>query len=244
MGSLDKQVAIVTGASTGIGRSIAIMFAKEGASVVLAARRRERLEQVAKEIQQAGGTALVATTDITSEEQVIALFEATQNAYGRLDILINNAGTAVGKPTDELTLAEWRQVIDCNLTGAFLCSREALKLMKPRRSGRIINIGSTSAKVPRPNSAPYSTSKYGLEGLTHSLAVDGRSFGVAASVLQPGNVVTDIWGPRAEHIMRKEGAMSPDDLARIALLMVTLPADINLYQALVLPLSMPFLGRG
>jgi NAD(P)-dependent dehydrogenase (short-subunit alcohol dehydrogenase family) len=243
MGSLDKQVAIVTGASTGIGRSIAIMFAKEGASVVVAARRRERLEQVVNEIEQAGGKALVATTDITVEEQVIALFEATQKTYGRLDILINNAGTAVGKPTDEMTLAEWRSVIDCNLTGAFLCSREALKLMKPRRSGRIVNIGSTSAKMPRPNSAPYTTSKYGLEGLTHSLAVDGRNYGVAASVLQPGNVVTDIWGP-AEHIIRKEGAMSPDDLARIALLMVTLPADINLYQALVLPLSMPFLGRG
>jgi NAD(P)-dependent dehydrogenase (short-subunit alcohol dehydrogenase family) len=157
---------------------------------------------------------------------------------------VNNAGTAVGNATDEMTLAEWKHVIDCNLTGAFLCSREALKLMKPRRSGRILNIGSTSAKVPRANSAPYTSSKYALEGLTHSLAVDGRQHGIAASVLQPGNVVTDIWRGGAEQIMKREGAMSPEDLARIALLMVTLPADLNLYQALVLPLSMPFLGRG
>lgn len=243
MGSLSKQVAIVTGASAGIGRSIAIAFAREGAKVVLAARRREKLEQVAEEIAAAGGTALSAPTDITSEEQVLALFRTTVETYGHVDILVNNAGTAVGKATDELSLNEWRKVIDCNLTGAFLCSREAFKLMKPRRSGRILNIGSTSAKVPRPNSAPYTSSKYALEGLTHSLAVDGRQHGIAASVLQPGNVVTDIWG-NPEYIIKKEGAMSPDDLARIALLMVTLPADLNLYQAVVLPLSMPFLGRG
>jgi NAD(P)-dependent dehydrogenase (short-subunit alcohol dehydrogenase family) len=243
MASLSKQVAIVTGASTGIGRSIAIAFAREGAKVVLAARRREKLEQLAKEIEAEGGSALAAPTDITSEEQVLALFRTTVSSYGRLDILVNNAGTAVGKPTDEMTLAEWRSVIDCNLTGAFLCSREAFKLMKPQRSGRILNIGSTSAKVPRPNSAPYTSSKYALEGLTHSLAVDGRQHGIAASVLQPGNVVTDIWGS-AEFIMKKEGAMSPDDLARIAVLMMSLPPDVNLYQAVVLPLSMPFLGRG
>jgi NAD(P)-dependent dehydrogenase (short-subunit alcohol dehydrogenase family) len=244
MGSLSKQVAIVTGASAGIGRSIAIAFAREGASVVLAARRREKLEQLAGEIAESGGTALCVPTDVTSEEQVLQLFRTTADTYGHVDILVNNAGTAVGKATDEMTLAEWKHVIDCNLTGAFLCSREALKLMKPRRSGRILNIGSTSAKVPRANSAPYTSSKYALEGLTHSLAVDGRQHGIAASVLQPGNVVTDIWRGGAEQIMKREGAMSPEDLARIALLMVTLPADLNLYQALVLPLSMPFLGRG
>jgi NAD(P)-dependent dehydrogenase (short-subunit alcohol dehydrogenase family) len=244
MDSLSDKVSIVTGASTGIGRSIALAFAREGANVVLAARRREKLEQLAAEITAAGGSALVVPTDVTSEADVIELFRQTVQSHGRVDILVNNAGTAVGKPTDEMTLAEWSKVIDCNVTGAFLCSREAFKLMKPRRSGRILNIGSISAKMPRPNAAPYTSSKYALEGLTHSLAVDGRQYGIAASVLQPGNVVSEIWGNRTEYVKNKEGMMPTEDLARIAVLMVTLPTDINLYQALVLPITQPFLGRG
>jgi NAD(P)-dependent dehydrogenase (short-subunit alcohol dehydrogenase family) len=244
MGLLTDKVAIVTGASTGIGRGIALVFAKEGAKVVLAARRREQLDSLAAEITAAGGTALVCPTDVTSEEQIIELFKATTGHFQKLDILVNNAGTAVGKPTDELTLADWRKVIDCNLTGAFLCSREALKLMKPQRSGRILNIGSISAKRPRPNSAPYTTSKFALEGLTHSLAVDGRQYGIAASVLQPGNVTTEIWGNAVELVKEREGMMPVEELARVALLMVTLPANVNLYEAVILPVTQPLLGRG
>ncbi len=243
MGQLTDRVAIITGASTGIGHTIGAVFAREGAKVVLAARRREPLEALALEIQKAGGTALAIVTDVGVEEQVLNLFRRTMDAYGRVDILVNNAGTAVGKPTDELTLEEWRRVIDCNVTGAFLCSREALKIMKRQRSGRILNIGSVSAKVPRPNSAAYTTSKYALEGLTRSLAVDGRAHGIAVSVLQPGNVDTPIWRGR-EEVVAREGAASPDDIARIALTMVTLPPDLNMFEAIVLPLTMPMLGRG
>lgn len=243
MGQLKDRVAIVTGASTGIGRSIAVTFAKEGAKVALAARRGDALESLVREIQASGGNALAVPTDVTVEEQVLNLFRRTVDAFGRLDILVNNAGTAVGKPTDELSLEAWRRVIDCNVTGAFLCSREALKIMKRQRGGRILNIGSVSAKVPRAHSAAYTTSKFALEGLTRSLAVDGREYGVAASVLQPGNVVTPLWNGR-EDVMRREGAMAPEDLARIALTMMTLPPEVNMYEAIVLPLTMPMLGRG
>jgi NAD(P)-dependent dehydrogenase (short-subunit alcohol dehydrogenase family) len=244
MGSLSDKVAIVTGASTGIGRAIALAYAKEGAKVVLAARRREKLEALSGEIKGVGGESLIVATDITSEEQVIELFRTTVKSFGRVDIVVNNAGTAVGKPTEELTLAEWRSVIDTNLTGAFLCSREAFKLMKPQRSGRILNIGSISSKMPRPNSAPYTSSKYALEGLTHSLAVDGRKFGISASVLQPGNVVSEIWGGNTDYVREKEGMMAAEELARVALLMVTLPPDVNLFEAVILPVTQPFLGRG
>lgn len=243
MGQLTGKVAIVTGASLGIGRSIALAFAKEGAQVVLAARRREPLEELAREIEALGGEALVAPVDVTVEEQVVQMFQRVMDAFHRVDILVNNAGAVAVQPTAELSLETWRKVIDCNLTGAFICSREALKIMQPQRSGRILNIGSVSAKTPRAHSAAYTASKYGLEGLTHALAVDGREHGIAASVLQPGNVATPLWAGRQD-TMRKEGALAPDDVARIAVLMMTLPADTNMYEAIVLPLSMPMLGRG
>ena len=243
MGQLQDKIAVITGASTGIGHSMAVVFAKEGARVVLAARRREALDQLAKEINAGGGTALAVPTDVTNEQQVTELFQRTMEKFGRVDILINNAGTAIGKPTDELSYEAWRTVIDCNVNGAFLCSREAFKIMKRQRSGRILNIGSVSAKVPRPNSAAYTTSKYALEGLTRSMAVDGREHGIAVSVLQPGNVDTAIWSGR-EDLKKREGVMSPDDIARIAVTMLSLPANMNMFEALVLPLTMPMLGRG
>jgi NAD(P)-dependent dehydrogenase (short-subunit alcohol dehydrogenase family) len=165
------------------------------------------------------------------------------DVFGRVDILVNNAGVSKGGPTDELSLEVWQQVIGVNLTGAFLCSREAFKIMKSQRTGRIINIGSVSAKVPRINSAPYTTSKFGLEGLTRSLALDGREFGIAVSILHPGNTATPIWVER-EQIARQEGVMSPDDLARVAVTIAALPPEVNLLESLVLPVSMPFVGRG
>ena len=243
MGQLQEQVAVITGASSGIGARIAAAFASEDARTVLAARRRDRLEALAEEIQGAGGRALVVSTDVTDEAQVAALFQKTTDAFGRVDILVNNAGIGGAGPTEELSLEVWQRVLDVNLTGAFLCSREALRIMRPRRSGRIINIGSVSAKVPRADSAAYTTSKFGLEGLTRSLALDARSSGIAVSILHPGNTVTPIWRGR-EEIARKEGAMSPDDVARIVVMMATLPPELNLLEGVILPVSMLFVGRG
>jgi NAD(P)-dependent dehydrogenase (short-subunit alcohol dehydrogenase family) len=243
MGQLQDRIAVITGASTGIGQSIAAAFAAEGAKTVLASRSREKLEVAADEIRSAGGQAHVVPTDVTVEDEVVDLFRQTLAAYGRVDILVNNAGVSKGAPTDELSLEVWQQVIAVNLTAAFLCSREALKIMKSQRSGRIINIGSVSAKVPRSHSAAYTTSKFGLEGLTRSLALDARDFGIAASILHPGNTATPIWTGR-EEIARREGVMSPDDLARVAVTIATLPPEVNLLESIVLPVSMPFVGRG
>ncbi len=243
MGKLQDQVTVITGASSGIGASIATAFAAEGATTVLAARRQDRLEAAAGEIRSTGGSALVVPFDITVEEQVRELFQKTRDAFGRVDILINNAGIARGGPTEKLTLQDWQKVLDVNLTGAFLCSREALRIMKPRRSGRIINIGSVSAKVPRFASAPYTTTKFGLEGLTRSLALDARRSGISVSILHPGNTTSEMWRGR-EETARREGSMSPEDVARIVVMMATLPPEVNMLEGVVLPLSMPFVGRG
>lgn len=218
-------------------------YAGEGAKIVLASRNKVQLETVAKEIADANGSSLVVPTDVTVESEVIDLFRQAIDAFGRVDILVNNAGLSKGGSPDELSLDVWQQVIGVNLTGAFICSREALKIMKPQRAGRIINIGSVSAKVPRPHSAPYTTSKFGLEGLTRSLALDARDFGIAVSILHPGNTETPIWSGR-EEIARKEGVMSPDDLARVAVTIATLPPEVNMLESIVLPVSMPFVGRG
>jgi NAD(P)-dependent dehydrogenase (short-subunit alcohol dehydrogenase family) len=240
---LRDKIAIVTGASSGIGKSIAIAFAREGATAILASRNREKLDAVAAGIAADGGAAHVAVTDVTDEAQVTTLFRDTQEQFGRLDILVNNAGIAEGGHPDKISLDSWQRVVDVNLTAPFLCSREAFKIMKPQRSGRIINIGSVSAKVPRPQSAPYTSTKFGLEGLTRSLALDGREFGIAASVIQPGNTQSSIWEGR-ESIADQEGIMSADDLARVVVTMASLPPEMNVLESVVLPVSMPFVGRG
>jgi NAD(P)-dependent dehydrogenase (short-subunit alcohol dehydrogenase family) len=240
---LQDRVAVITGASSGIGQSIALAYAAEGARVVLASRNQQRLEAVAGEIRAAGGRATVTPTDVTAEDQVVNLFSQAATVLGRVDILVNDAGISKGAPTRELSLETWQRVIDVNLTGAFLCSREALKIMVPQRSGRIINIGSVSAKVPRPNAAPYTASKFGLEGLTRSLALDAREHGIAVSILHPGNTATQLWEGR-ENIARQEGVVSPDDIARAAVMMAALPPDVNMLETIVLPVGMPFLGRG
>lgn len=243
MNQLAERVAIVTGASSGIGRAIAEAYAAEGATVVLAARSADKLDEVAAAIGKTGGTAIPVRTDVTREAEVIALFRRVMADHGRLDILVNNAGGNVKSTTHELSLADWQRIIDLNLTAAFLCSREALKVMIPQKGGRIINIGSVSAKMPRVHSAAYTTSKFGLEGLTRSLALDGREHGIAVSILQPGNTATAIWEGRADQ-GRKEGIMQSEDVARVALLMATLPEGVSLLEGVILPFSMPFLGRG
>jgi NAD(P)-dependent dehydrogenase (short-subunit alcohol dehydrogenase family) len=243
MGELSGQVAIVTGAGSGIGRSIAVALAAAGARVVLAARRVEMLATAQAEIEAAGGQAMAIPTNVTDEDVVIALFAQTVARWGQVDILVNNAGVSVGGPPDELSLEAWRRVIDVNLTGVFLCSREALRVMKPQRRGRILNIGSISARMPREHALPYATSKFGLEGMTRSLALDARPFGIAVSVLHPGNTMSELWEGRDAQTA-VEGIMPAGELARVALLMLSLPAEINMLESVVLPVSQPYLGRG
>jgi NAD(P)-dependent dehydrogenase (short-subunit alcohol dehydrogenase family) len=241
--SLTGQVAIITGGGSGIGRCIAETFAAAGAKVVVAGRREDRLSEVAASITKSGGTARGIATDITSEDSVAHLFGATVDAFGSVDILVNNAGSFGGGPTDEMPLAEWRAMIEVNLTGAFICSREAFRIMKVKRRGRIINIGSTSAKVPRPGSAAYAESKFGLDGLTRAMAIEAREFGVGVSIIHPGNTVPGVWSGQEDKV-QNEGLMDAANVAAIAALMAGMPPHVLLYESLVLPLGMPFLGRG
>ncbi len=243
MGQLDGKIAVITGAGSGIGKGIALAFAREGASLVAAARRLEKLEATAEEARSLGAKALVKQTDVTDEAQVVDLFSAAEKEFGTVDIAVNNSGVFDGGPLDELSLETWQRVIDVNLTGAFLCSREAMKIMKRQRSGRIINIGSISAQVPRMNSAPYTTSKHGLVGLTKSTALEGREYGVSASCLHPGNVRTELrsTGTRPQD---QEPMMTPDDLAIAAVAMAALPPYANMLESIVLPVDQPYIGRG
>jgi len=243
MTELNGKVAVVTGASSGIGRAIAGAFAAAGATVVLAARGEDRLQAAAAEIGEAGGRARAIPADVTDEEQVLRLFRETRRHCGDPDLLVNNAGTATAAPLPDLSLAEWRRVMDINLTAAFLCSREAFRLMQARRSGRIINIGSVAAYVPRPATAPYTASKAGLEGLTHCLALEGRDYGITACVLHPGNTLSGFWAQRPE-LGEEEGIMQPEVVARMALTIAAMPDDVLVLRTVMLPLTMPFLGRG
>jgi NAD(P)-dependent dehydrogenase (short-subunit alcohol dehydrogenase family) len=191
MAQLQGTVALITGAATGIGRGIARAFAAEGARLILASRDGGRLEEAASELRARGAQAIAAPTDVTDEAQVAALFQRAMAEFGRIDVLVNNAGAFDGGPLDELSLETWQKVIGVNLTGPFLCSREAFRIMKAQGGGRIINIGSISAQVPRMGSAPYTSSKFGLEGLTRATALDGRAHGIVASCLHPGNIATE-----------------------------------------------------
>ena len=237
---LRDRIAIVTGASSGIGRSIARGLADEGARVIVAARSTDKLATLVFEIEAAGGKAQAVTADVTDEAQVQALFRTCRESYGAPDLVVNNAGIADHTPSTELSLQRWNEVIAINLTSVFLCSREAMRLMTG--GGRIINIGSISAKVPRQNTAAYTASKFGLEGLTRSLALDGREKGIAVSMLHPGSTTSSLVPGITDQ--PRPGSMDPDDVARVVVLMASLPADVNLFESTILPVSMPFLGRG
>jgi NAD(P)-dependent dehydrogenase (short-subunit alcohol dehydrogenase family) len=249
---LKDKVAIVTGASNGIGRGIAELFGAEGAKTVLVARRKELLDEVAAGIAKGGGTALAAPTDVTQESAVIALFEKAVKTYGRVDIVVNNAGVATNIPTEDITLKYWQEVIDINLTAAFLCSREAIRVMKNQtpQGGRIINMGSVSAKTPRPDSIPYTTTKYAIQGLTHQLTMDGRKYNIVSSIVHPGATLSGFTTRRGR---TKHGAgdkpedyvMAAEDVGRVVVLMASLPPEVNLYEATILPNHMrSFISRG
>ena len=249
---LQDRVAVVTGASNGIGRGIAEMFAAEGAKTVLVARRAEVLNEVAAGIRARGGEALPVPTDLTREGEVIALFDTVRKSYGRLDVLVNNAGVATHLNTEDITLDYWREVLDINITAAFLCSREAIRIMKDQQpqGGRIINMGSVSAKTPRPDSLPYTTTKFAIQGMTHQLTMDGRKHNIVASIIHPGATLSSFSTRRGR---TKAGpgptpddyVMAAEDVAKVALLMAALPSEVNLYEATILPNHMrSFIGRG
>jgi NAD(P)-dependent dehydrogenase (short-subunit alcohol dehydrogenase family) len=191
-------------------------------------------------------------TDLTQEEQIVALFATVIKTYGRLDILVNNAGVATHMNTEEISLAYWQEVLDINITAAFLCCREAIKIMKNQtpQGGRIINIGSVSAKTPRPDSLPYTTTKFAIQGMTHQLTIDGRKYGVVASIIHPGATLSS-FTTRRGRTKAGPGAtpddfvMAAEDVARVAVLMAVLPPEVNLYEATILPNHMrSFIGRG
>ncbi|MCY4401869.1 MAG: SDR family oxidoreductase [Candidatus Poribacteria bacterium] len=243
MGQLDGKVAIVTGGNRGIGKGIAKGLAAEGASLTIAARDAELLTQTADELRDKGTKVVAVPTDVTDEDQIKALFEKAMAEYGRLDILVNNAGAFDGGPIDELSTEAWDKVISVNLRAPFLCSREAMRIMKAQGDGgRIINVGSISAHRVRPNSAPYSSSKFGIWGLTQVTALEGRPHGITASCLQPGNTYVERVQNRPQP--PSEPMMDVDALAQAAVLMATLPPNVNMLEATVLPVEQLYVGRG
>jgi NAD(P)-dependent dehydrogenase (short-subunit alcohol dehydrogenase family) len=247
------KVAVVTGAGTGIGKAVAIALLKDGYRVVLAGRRREPLEQAIAEAKASGGAALAIPTDVSDPESVSALFARTRQTYGRLDLLFNNAG--VGAPAinlEDLTVEHWKNVIDINLTGAFLCTQEAIRLMKSQqpRGGRIINNGSISAHAPRPNSAPYTATKHAITGLTKSTSLDGRKYDIACGQIDIGNAATDMAAKMAKGVPQANGEIAIEPLmdvghvASAVLYMASLPLDANVQFLTVMATKMPFVGRG
>ena len=249
---LQDKVAIVTGASSGLGKAIAETFAAEGAKVVLAARRKEVLAEITAAINSTGGVALEVAADVTKETDVANLFAEAKRAFGRVDIVVNNAGVASATPVDEISLQYWNEVLAVNLTGPFLMSREAVKVMKAQspQGGRIINIGSVSQKTPRPDSMAYTATKHALQGMTHQLTMDGRKYGVVASIIHPGATLSSFTARRGRTApgpgeTPADYVMAAEDVARVAVLMCGLPAEVNLYEATILPNNMrSFIGRG
>jgi len=250
MAKLAGKVAVVVGGGSGIGKGIARAFVQEGCSVVLASRNASRLQAAAEELQAEaieGGKVLAVPTDAAVEEQVSALFKQTMDCFGKLDILVNSSGAFDGGPVDELSYETWLKVVDANLNGPFLCLREAFGIMKKAGGGRIINIGSISAQMPREYSAPYSTTKFAIQGLTHTAALEGRQYGIAVSALHPGNVAVERrvgTGNTAGWDESGEPMMATESIAEAALVMATLPPKVNMFEAIVLPLDQVYLGRG
>ena len=249
----SPKIAIVTGAGSGIGKYVAIALAQNGYSVVLAGRRKETLEATALEMGRPNTPMLVVPTDVSDPTSVRELFAKTKDAFGRLDLLFNNAGTS-GRaiPLEDLTYEQWKSIVDTNLTGTFLCTQEAFIIMKSQepRGGRIINNGSISAHSPRPNSAPYTASKHGVTGLTKVTALDGRKGDIACGQIDIGNASTGMAErmkkgvPQANGTVAVEPTMDPADVARAVVYMASLPLDANVQFMTVMATKMPFIGRG
>jgi NAD(P)-dependent dehydrogenase (short-subunit alcohol dehydrogenase family) len=253
MESSTQKIAIVTGAGSGIGKAVAVALAQNGYSVVLAGRRKEALEATALAIKPSNSPTLVVTADVTDPASVRDLFAKAKDAFGRLDLLFNNAGiSGRAVPLEDLTYEQWKSIVDTNLTGTFLCTQEAIKIMKAQipRGGRIINNGSISAHTPRPNSAPYTASKHGVTGLTKSTSLAGREYDIACGQIDIGNAASEMTErmkkgvPQANGTVAVEPTMNTADVARAVVYMASLPLDANVQFMTVMATKMPFIGRG
>jgi NAD(P)-dependent dehydrogenase (short-subunit alcohol dehydrogenase family) len=249
----QARVAIVTGAGTGIGKAVSVALLQAGWRVALAGRRREPLEQAVAEAGAPPERALAVPADVADAESVRALFSRTRHAFGRLDLLFNNAGIgAPAVPLEDLTPDQWRRVVDVNLTGTFLCTQAAFRLMKAQdpRGGRIINNGSLSAHAPRPDSAPYTATKHAITGLTRSTSLDGRKYDIACGQIDIGNAATEMTAGMARGVPQANGQraveprMDVAHVARAVLYMASLPLDANVQFMTVMATKMPYLGRG
>lgn len=250
-----SRTALITGASSGIGRAVALALQADGYDCVLAGRRTAELDKTAAAANSKGGRMLVVATDVADPAAIDALFAKTRDSFGRLDVLFNNAGTfSRPAPIEDLTLAEWQSVVDVNLTGAFLCAQAAIRMMKAQspKGGRIINNGSISAHVPRPNSAAYTATKHAITGLTKSISLDGRAHDIACSQIDIGNAETDLTQPMVTGggLLQADGArlveprFDVEHVARAVLYMANLPLDANVQFMTLLATKMPYIGRG
>jgi len=250
---IQNRIALVTGAGSGIGRAVSIALQGAGYSVVLAGRRAAQLEETAAQAQPGGGRMLAVPMDVSDPASVKALFGRTREVFGRLDVLFNNAGTAAPAiPLEDLTCEQWSRVVGVNLTGAFLCAQEAIRMMKAQepRGGRIINNGSISAHAPRPHSAPYTATKHAITGLTKCIALDGRKYDIACGQIDIGNAETPMTArmsagvPQADGSRKPEPVMNVQHVADAVLYMANLPLDANVLFMTVMATKMPFVGRG
>ncbi|MEL7209227.1 MAG: SDR family oxidoreductase [Actinomycetota bacterium] len=254
--SSDRGVALITGGGTGVGRAAALALAAEGWSIAVSGRRQAKLDETLAAVTEAVAEpveTMSQVADVGVEDDVLALFAAVEERFGRLDLLFNNAGTgAPPKPFDELTLADWQRVVDANLTGSFLCARSAFALMKRQdpQGGRIINNGSISAMTPRPRSAPYTSTKHAITGLTKSLALDGRGHGIACGQIDIGNAATPMTEPMSQGVPQPDGSVRPEprmaveDVGRALVYMANLPPASNVLFMTVMATEMPLVGRG
>ncbi len=252
MASTEK-IAVVTGAGTGVGKAVALALMRERYAVVLAGRRKELLEATANDSQASGSRSLVVPTDVADPVSIRALFARTRDTFGRLDLLFNNAGTgAPAVPLEDLTYEQWKTVVDINLTGVFLCTQEAFRIMKSQepRGGRIINNGSISAHAPRPNSSPYTATKHAITGLTKATSLDGRKHDIACGQIDIGNAATPMTErmkrgvPQPNGSIEVEPTMDVENVAKAVVYMASLPLDANVLFLTVMATRMPFVGRG
>jgi NAD(P)-dependent dehydrogenase (short-subunit alcohol dehydrogenase family) len=253
MGESSHKVAIVTGAGSGIGKAVTLALLDDGYMVALAGRRRERLEALVAEVDDAGARTLVVQADVGDPAAVKELFAQTRAKFGRLDLLFNNAGIGGPPvPLEDIPFEKWQAVVATNLTGAFLCTQEAFRIMKEQapRGGRIINNGSISAHAPRPNSSPYTATKHGMTGLTKATALDGRKYDIVCGQIDIGNAATEMTSRMGRGVPQASGELAPEPtfdsrhVAEAVLYMARLPLDANVQFMTIMASKMPFIGRG